>query len=81
MDICIYICIYLYIYVTQRGIWYPSGELGNSSKAIIKGNMETNMTKKLILFKNSTKVQFYEENNEISRNIENFMIIALWEFF
>ena len=39
------------------------------------------MTKKLILFKNLTKVQFYEENDEISRNIENFMTIALWEFF
>ena len=47
------------IYVTQRGIWYPSGELGNSSKAIIKGNMEKNMTNKLILLKNLTKVEFY----------------------
>ena len=28
------------ISVTQRGIWYPSGELGNSSKSIIKGYME-----------------------------------------
>ena len=35
------------------------------------------MTKKLILYKNLTKVQFYEENGEISRNIENFMPIAL----
>ena len=67
--------------MTQRGIWYPSGELDNSSKAIIKGNMEKNMTKKLILFKNLTKVQFYEENDEISRNIENVMTIALLEFF
>ena len=37
--------------VTQRGIWYPSGELGNSSKVIIKRNMEKNMTNKLILLK------------------------------
>ena len=69
------------INVTQRGIWYPSGELGNGSKAIIKGNMERNMTNKLILLKKLTKVEFYEENDEISRNIENFMTIALWEFF
>ena len=68
--------------MTQRGIWYPSGELGNSSKAIIKGNIKKNMTNKLILLKNnSTKVDFYEENNAISRNIENCMTIALWEFF
>ena len=39
------------------------------------------MTKKLILFKNLTKVQLYEENDEISRNFENCMTIALWEFF
>ena len=39
------------------------------------------MTNKLILLKNLTKVEFYEENDEISRNIENFMTIALWEFF
>ena len=56
--------------MTQRGIWYPSGELGNSSKAIIKGNMEKNMTNKLILLEKLTKVEFYEENDEISRNIE-----------
>ena len=65
----------------HENVWYPSGELGSSSKAIIKGNMEKNMTKKLILFKKLTKVQFYEENGEISRNIENCMTIALWEFF
>ena len=69
------------ILVTQRGIWYPSGELGNSSKAIIEGNMEKNMTNKLMLLKNLTKVEFYEEDDEISRNIENCMTIALWEFF
>ena len=39
------------------------------------------MIKKLKLFKNLTKVQFYEENDEISRNIEHCMTIALWEFF
>ena len=39
------------------------------------------MAKKLILFKNLTKVQFYEENDEINRNIEECMTIALWEFF
>ena len=75
MYIYIYTYTYIYIYVTQRGIWYPSGELGNSSKAIIKGNMKKNMTNELIL------LIFYEENDEISRNIENFMTIALWEFF
>ena len=72
--------LYSYV-VTQRGIWYPSGELGNSSKAIINGNMKKNMTNKLILLKNSTKVECYEENDEMSRNIENVMTIALWEFF
>ena len=39
------------------------------------------MTNKLILLKNLTKVEFYEENDEISRNIENYMAIALWELF
>ena len=39
------------------------------------------MTNKLILLKNLTKVEFYEENEEMSRNIENCMAIALWEFF
>ena len=39
------------------------------------------MTNKLILLKNLTKVEFYEENDEISRNIEHFMTIVLWEFF
>ena len=67
--------------MTQRGIWYPRGELGNNTKAIIKGNMKKNVTKKLILLKKSTKVEFYEENYDISRNIENFKTIALWEFF
>ena len=52
------------IYVTQRGIWCPSGELGNNSTAIIKGYrpMEKNMTNRLILLENFTKVEFYEEN-------------------
>ena len=67
--------------MTQRGIWYPSGELGNSSKAIIKGDMEKNMTNKLILLKKLIRIEFCEENDEISRNIENCMTIALWEFF
>ena len=61
----------------QRGSWCTSGELGNSSKAIIKGYMETNMTNRLILFKNFTIVEFYGENDEINRNIENLMTIAL----
>ena len=39
------------------------------------------MTNKLILLKNLIKIDFYEENDEISRNIENVMTIALWEFF
>ena len=39
------------------------------------------MTNKLILLKNLIKIYFYEENDEISRNIENVMTIALWEFF
>ena len=39
------------------------------------------MTNRLILLKNFTKVELYEENDEISRNIENLMTIALWEFF
>ena len=65
----------------QCGSWCTSGELGNSSKAIIKGYMETNMTNRLILFKNFTIVEFYGENDEINRNIENLMTIALWEFF
>ena len=67
--------------MTQRGIWCPSGELGISSTAIIKGYMEKNMTNRLILLENLTKVEFDEENDEISRNIENLMTIALWEFF
>ena len=91
--ICIYIYVYIYIYiyiyiymniyicVTQRGSWCPSGELGSSSKAIIKGYMETNMKNRLVLFKNFTEVEFYGENDEINRNIKNLMTIALWEFF
>ena len=39
------------------------------------------MTNMLILLKNFTKVEFYEENDKISRNIENLMTFALWEFF
>ena len=39
------------------------------------------MTEKLILLKNLTKVEFNGENDEIRRNIENVMTIALWEFF
>ena len=66
--------------MTQPGIWYLSGELDNSSKAIIKGYMEKNMTNKLIMLKNLTKVEFYEGNYEISRKIEDLLNIALWEF-
>ena len=62
--------------MTKRGIWCPSGELGNSSKAIIKEYMEKNMTNRLILLKNFTKVELYEENDKISREIENLMTIA-----
>ena len=69
------------INVTQRGSWYPSGELGNSSKPIIKGYMEKNMKNRLILFKTFTSVKFHGENNEINKNVKNLMTIALWEFF
>ena len=67
--------------VTQRGSWCPSGDLGNSSKSIMKGYMEENMKNRQILFKTSTTVEFHGENDEIKRNIESFMTIALWEFF
>ena len=39
------------------------------------------MKKSLKLFKTFSKVEFYGENDEINRNIENLMTIALWEFF
>ena len=39
------------------------------------------MTNRLILLKNITKVEFYGENDKISRNIKNLMTIALWKFF
>ena len=39
------------------------------------------MTNMLILLKNFTKVEFYDKNYKISRNIENLMTIALWELF
>ena len=67
--------------MTQRGIWCPSRDLGNSSKPIITGYMEENMKNRLILFKTSTKVEFYGENDERNRNIENLITIALWELF
>ena len=67
--------------MTQRGIWCPSGDSGNSSKPIIKGYMEENMKNRLILFKTSTKVEFYGENDGINRNIENLITIALLDFF
>ena len=64
--------------MTQRDTWYPSGDLGNSSKSIIKGYMEENIKKnRQILFKTFTKVEFHGENDEIKRNIESFMTIAL----
>ena len=62
------------VFVTQRGSWYPSGELGNGSKPIIKGYVEKNM-------KTLTDVEFYRENYEINRNIKSLMTIALWECF
>ena len=37
--IYIYIYTYIYIYVTQSGNWCPSGDIGTSSKPIIKGYM------------------------------------------
>ena len=67
--------------MTQRGNWYPSGEIGNSSKPIIKGYMEKNVKSRLTLFKTFTNVEFYGENNEMNKNIENLITIALWEFF
>ena len=67
--------------VTQRGTWYPSGDLDNSSKSIIKGYMEENMKNRQILFKTFTKVEFHGGNDEIKRNIESCMTIALWEIF
>ena len=67
--------------MTQRGKWCPSGELGNSSKASIKGYMEKKMTNRPILFKNLTKVEFNRANDKIIRNIEKCLTIALWEFW
>ena len=40
-----------------------------------------NLKKRLILFKIFANVELYGENNEINKNIENLMTIALWEFF
>ena len=40
-----------------------------------------NLKNRLILFQTHTNVEFYGEDNEINRNIENLMTIALWEFF
>ena len=39
------------------------------------------MKNRLILFKTSTDVELYGENDEINRNIESSTTIALWEFF
>ena len=39
------------------------------------------MKNRLILFKTLSNVEFYGENYEINRTIENLMTIALWEFF
>ena len=39
------------------------------------------MKNRQILFKTFTKVEFHGENDEMKRNIEGFMTIALWEFF
>ena len=38
------------------------------------------MKNRQILLKIFTVVEFYGENDEMNRNIENFMTIALWEF-
>ena len=67
--------------MTQHGTWYPSWDLGNSSKSIIKRYMEENTKNRQILFKTFTKVEFHGENDEIERNVESFITIALWEFF
>ena len=66
------ICIFL---VKIRGTWYPSEDLGNSSKSIIKGYIEGNMKNRQILLKTFTKVEFHGENDKIKRNIESFMTI------
>ena len=68
-------------HIYQRGSWYPSGELGNSSEQIIKGYMEKNIKHRLILFNTLTTVELYAKNYEINRNIENLVTIALWELF
>ena len=39
------------------------------------------MKNRQILFKTFTKVELHGENDEIERNIESFMTIALWELF
>ena len=39
------------------------------------------MKNRPILFKTFAKAEFYGENDEINRNIENLMTIALWTFF
>ena len=67
--------------MTQRGSWYPSGELGNSSKHIIKEYIEENRNNRLILVKTPTNVEFHGEDNKININIENLRTIALWKFF
>ena len=64
------------IIVTQHGSWYPSWELVNSSKPIIKGYVDEHIKNRLILFKTLTDVKFSGENDEINRNIENLMTIA-----
>ena len=38
------------------------------------------MRNRQILLKTFTVVEFYGENDEMNRNIENLMTIALWEF-
>ena len=43
--------------------------------------MEENMKNRLILFRTLTKVEYYGENNEINRKIENLITIVLLEFF
>ena len=62
----------------QRGSWYTSGELSNSSKHIVKGYMEKNVKNRLIVFKTFTNVESYGENNAMNKNIENLITMAFW---
>ena len=43
--------------------------------------MEKKLKNRLIVFKTFTNVEFHGENNEINRNVETLVTIALWVFF